>query len=119
MYGTYDYGDSPEAQKREDVLNHLSSCTDQFIRAYDAQTIEFQKRRKVQEFGSQFQDLDNDLIEVGKKLEELVRQNMADADNADRQYDVQFGLLGKIYAQEHSSQNIVLDIEKNKEDRTY
>ena len=44
---------------------------------------------------------------------------MADADNADRQYDVQFGLLGKIYAQEHSTQNIVLDMEKNEEDRTY
>ena len=67
------------------------------------------------EFGSQFVELDNSLIGVGKKLEELVRQNMADADNADRQYDVQFGLLSKVYAHEQSSQFIHLDMEKNQE----
>ena len=67
------------------------------------------------EFGSQFVELDNSLIDVGKKLEELVRQNMADADNADRQYDVQFGLLSKVYAQDQSSQFIHLDMEKNQE----
>ena len=42
------------------------------------------KGAEVTEFGSQFVELDTSLIEVGKTLEELVRQNMADADNVDR-----------------------------------
>ena len=41
--------------------------------------------------------LDDDLLIVSNKLEDLVRQNMLDADTSDREYDVQFGLLSRVY----------------------
>ena len=46
-------------------------------------------RFKKPAYGFQnMEDLDSDLIAVTKKLEELVRQNMLDADNNDREYDI-------------------------------
>ena len=54
VQGNFDYVDSPEAIKREEVLHRLSSCTEQFLYAYEGQTNEFAKGRNVKEFGSQF-----------------------------------------------------------------
>lgn len=60
--------------------------------------------------------LDEDLQVVSNKLEDLVRQNMLDADTSDREYDVQFGLLSRVYKSSHTdaaeqSINLVLDPE--------
>ena len=80
--GNYDVVDSKEARQRTAVLEMLRVSTEQYSSAFQAQTNAFLSGQK--DAVPNHNEFDRDLESVTKDLEELIRQNMLDADNVDR-----------------------------------